>query len=100
VILSKQYSGWKFFGFFPMLSAGFLPESTGIWQESSGKNPKTFRPEYCFHIPAISGSFLQDPVTFPHLSCRIQPDPVTGVLIRLFTKWHTFVFMITVKKLL
>jgi hypothetical protein len=22
-----------------------------------------FRPEYCFHVPAISGVLLQDPVT-------------------------------------
>jgi hypothetical protein len=32
VILWKQYSGRKFF---PMLSAWFLPESTGSWQESA-----------------------------------------------------------------
>jgi hypothetical protein len=36
------------------------------------KNPKNFRPEYCSHVSAISGAFLQDPVTFSRLSCRIQ----------------------------
>jgi hypothetical protein len=80
VILWKQYSGWKFFGFFPMLPARFLLESTGSWQESTGKNPKIFRPEYCFHVPVISGAFLQNMVTFPHLSCRILRDTVAGII--------------------
>jgi len=51
----------------------------GSWQEYTGKNPDNFRPEYCFHVPAISGVSLQDTVTFPHLSCRILRDPVTGI---------------------
>jgi hypothetical protein len=68
VILWKQYSGW------------FLLESTGIRQESIGKNPNNFRSEYCFHVPAISGVFLQDPVTFPHLSCRIPRNLVAGII--------------------
>jgi hypothetical protein len=63
-----------------MLSARFLLESTGSWQESAGKNPNNFRPEYCFHIPAISGVFLRDTVTFSHLSCRIPRDPVPGII--------------------
>jgi hypothetical protein len=46
-----------------MISDRFLLESTGSWQESTGKNPKNFQPEYCFYVPAISGVFLQDPVT-------------------------------------
>jgi hypothetical protein len=41
-----------------MLSARFLPESTGSWQEPAGKNPSNFRPEYCFHVPAIFGVVL------------------------------------------
>ncbi len=56
------------FGFFPIISGRFLPEITGSWQESTGKNPDDFRPEYCFHFrcfPAGSDgfltSFLQDP---------------------------------------
>jgi hypothetical protein len=72
VISWKQYSGRKFFGFFPMISGQFLSESTEIWQESTEKNPKIFLPEYCFHVAAISGAFLQDTLTFPHLSCRIR----------------------------
>ncbi|CAF4869907.1 unnamed protein product, partial [Rotaria sp. Silwood1] len=32
------------------------------WLESTGKNPKNFRPEYCFHVPLISGVFR--PVLF------------------------------------
>jgi hypothetical protein len=62
MILWKQYSDRKFFGFFPMLSVQFLPGSTGSWQESAGKNPDNFRPKYCFHVPAIRGVFLQYPV--------------------------------------
>ena len=65
--------------FFPRISDRFLPESTGILQESTEKNPDNSRPEYCFHIPAISGIFLQDPVSFLYLSCRILPDPVSGI---------------------
>jgi hypothetical protein len=60
MILWKQYSD------------RFLPEITGSWRESSGKNPKNFQSEYCFYIPAISSVFLQDPVTFLHLSCGIR----------------------------
>jgi hypothetical protein len=80
VILWKQYSGRKIFGFFPIISGWFLPESTGSRQEYTGKNPDDFRSEYCFHVPAISGVFLQDPVTFPHLPCRIPGDPVAGII--------------------
>ena len=76
----KQYSHRKFFGFFPMISDRFLPESTGNWSEFIGKNPRNFRWEYCFHVPAISGAFLQDPVTFPLLSYRIPRDPVAGII--------------------
>jgi hypothetical protein len=39
VILWKQYSGRKIFGFFPMLSSRILPEITGSWQESAGQFP-------------------------------------------------------------
>ncbi len=44
------------------------------------KNPKNFRPEYGFHILAISVAFLQDTLAFPHLSCRILRDPVAGII--------------------
>jgi len=50
----------EMFRIFSMLSVQFLPESTGSWQESAGKNPDNFRPEYCFHVPAIPCVFLQD----------------------------------------
>jgi hypothetical protein len=33
----KQYSSRNFLGFFSMLSDRLLPESTGSWQESTGK---------------------------------------------------------------
>jgi hypothetical protein len=42
-------------------SGRFLPENTGGSQESTGKNLNNFWPEYRFHVPAISGVFLQDP---------------------------------------
>jgi len=63
-----------------MLSARFLPKSTENWQESTGKNLTNFRPEYCFHVPAISGAFLKDTVTFPHLSCMMLRDPVGEII--------------------
>ena len=43
---------------FRYLSGGFLQENPGITMEFTGKNPKIFRPQYCFHFPAISGAFL------------------------------------------
>jgi hypothetical protein len=46
-----------------MISGGLMAESTGRWQEFTRKNPNNFRLKYCFHIPAIFGVFLQDPVT-------------------------------------
>jgi hypothetical protein len=63
-----------------MFSARFLSESTGSWQESTGKIPKNFWPEYCFHVPAISGAFLRDTVSFMHLSFRILRDLVAGII--------------------
>jgi hypothetical protein len=36
------------------------------------KNPGNSRREYCFHVPDISRVSLQDPVTFPHISCKIR----------------------------
>jgi hypothetical protein len=75
VILWKQYSGRKVFGFFQMISGRFLPESRGSWQESTGKNLDNFWPEYCFHVPAISGVFLQETMTF-------LQDPVAKIFDR------------------
>jgi hypothetical protein len=43
-----------------------------IRPEIIGKNPDNSRPEYYFHVPGISRLFLQDPVTFPHLSWEIR----------------------------
>jgi hypothetical protein len=41
---------------------------------------RTTRSEYCFHVSASSGVFLEDPMTFLHLSCRIPRDPVAGII--------------------
>jgi hypothetical protein len=38
----------------------FLSEKKGKLAESHRKNPETFRPENCFHVPLISGIFLQE----------------------------------------
>jgi hypothetical protein len=65
----KQYSGPEFSGFF----GGFrqIPVVSGrIRPEIIGKNPENSGREYCFHVPDISRVSLQDPVTFPHLSCK------------------------------
>jgi hypothetical protein len=69
----------EIFRIFSMISGRFLPESTGSWQESIGKNLGNFRPEYCFYVPAVFGVFFQDTVTFPHLFYRILRDPVAGI---------------------
>jgi hypothetical protein len=46
---------------FLMISDRLLPESSGNWLESTGKNPENFWSEYCFHFRR-----------FPVLSCRIR----------------------------
>jgi hypothetical protein len=51
----------EFFLIFPAIFGRFLPGSTESWQKSTGKNPDNSGSEYCFHVPAISGVFLQDP---------------------------------------
>jgi hypothetical protein len=80
VILWKQYSGRKFSGFFTMISDWFLSESTGSWQESTGKNPDNFGPEYCFHVPSISSELTENesgaeektPRLYSYSTSRIQ----------------------------
>ncbi len=57
----KQYSNRRFFGFFPVDSSQFHVLSSRNRSEIIGKNPKIFRWEYCFHVPAISGAFLPEP---------------------------------------
>jgi len=77
--MRKHYAGRKIFGFFPMFSARFRRKAQEVGRNSP-ENPKIFRPEYCFHVPTISGAFLQDTMTFPHLSCRIRwPESLTWV---------------------
>jgi hypothetical protein len=56
-----------------VLSARIRPEITG-------KNPGNSQPEYCFHVPGISRVFLQDPVTFPHLSWKILRDLLAATI--------------------
>jgi hypothetical protein len=64
---------------FPMISDRFLPESTENWLESTGKKSRKIPVGMLLPRPAISGAFLQDPVTFPLLSCRILRDPVVVI---------------------
>jgi hypothetical protein len=45
----KQYSGQTFFGFFQVDSYELPVLSDRNRPEIIGKNPKNFRPEYCFH---------------------------------------------------
>jgi hypothetical protein len=42
--------------------------------------PATSRRESCFHVPDIFRVFLQDPLTFPHLSSKILRDPVAEMI--------------------
>ncbi len=57
----KQYSNGNFQAFFRWIQANFLGFPTGSRSEIIGKNPKIFRWEYCFHVPAISSVFLPEP---------------------------------------
>jgi hypothetical protein len=62
--------------FFPVDSTQFPLLSGRNRSEIIGKNPKIFRWEYCFHVPAIFGAFLPEPArNFPpgnesDLECR------------------------------
>jgi hypothetical protein len=57
----KQYSGRKLSEFFPVDSCQLPVRSERNRSEIIGKISKNFRPEYCFHIPAISGVFQPKP---------------------------------------
>jgi hypothetical protein len=58
----------------------FLCFTAGNGRKATGKNQKNSRPEYCFHVPSISGVFLQDPVTCPPLSVGIRSFPEVGII--------------------
>ncbi len=73
VILWKQYSGQKFFGFFPMLSAQFLPGNTGSWQESTGQFPAEI-------LLPCSGDFQCFPAGSGGIHC---PESSTWVSIKV-----------------
>jgi hypothetical protein len=57
----KQYSHRNLSDFFPVDSGQFRELSSRNRSEIIGKNPKIFRWEYCFHVPAISSAFLPEP---------------------------------------
>jgi len=57
----KRENHRKFLGFFPVDSSQFPVLSGRKRSEMIGKNPKIFRWEYCFHVPAISDAFLPEP---------------------------------------
>ncbi len=57
-----------FFRQIPTTSSAFQEDHPGNHRKKSGK----FSTKYCFHVPNISRVFLQDLVTFPHLSCKIR----------------------------
>ena len=69
----------KFLDFFRCIPITFLRFPARNWSEIIGKNPEIFRPEYCFHVPMISGVFLQYPAFFPPLSYRFLRDQVTRI---------------------
>ena len=67
---------------FRPVPAGKHRELIGIHRELIGihwKKSNKFPVGILLPLPAISGAFLWDPVTFPHLSCRIMWDPVAGM---------------------
>ena len=60
---------------FRPVPAGKHGKLTGIHRKKSNKFPVGI----LLPLPAISVAFLQDPVTFPLLSCRILRDPVAVI---------------------
>jgi hypothetical protein len=63
---------------FRIFSDDFRPVPAGKHMKLIGihrKKSKKFPVGILLPLPAISGAFLQDPVTFPLLSCRILRDP-------------------------
>jgi hypothetical protein len=52
------------------------------------KKSKKFPVGILLPLPAIFGAFLQDPVTFPLLSCRILRDPVAVIFDMGIHKSH------------
>jgi hypothetical protein len=75
----KQYSHRKFFGFFPMISdrfpVGKHRKLAGIHRKKILKIPIGI----LLPLPAISGAFLQNPVTFPLVFCMFRWHPVAGM---------------------
>jgi hypothetical protein len=68
-------------GIFQIFSDDFRPvpaenhrKLTGVHRKKSNKFPVGI----LLPSPAVSGAFLQDPVTFTLLSSRILQDPVAG----------------------
>jgi hypothetical protein len=45
----------------PLYSCQLPVRSDRNRREIIGKNLDNFRPEYCFHVPTISGVFLPEP---------------------------------------
>ncbi len=67
---------------FRIFSDDFRPVLAGKHMKLTGihrKKSKKFPVGILLPLPAISGAFLQDPVTFPLLSCRILRDPVAVI---------------------
>jgi hypothetical protein len=60
---------------FRLVPAGKHRKLAGIHR----KKPNKFPVGIPLPLPAISRAFLQDPVTFPLLSCRILRDPVAVI---------------------
>jgi hypothetical protein len=57
----KQYSGWKLSPIFPLDSCQLRVRDDRNRPDIIGKSLNNFRPEYCFHVLAISGIFRPAP---------------------------------------
>ncbi len=67
---------------FRIFSDNFRPVPVGKHRKLTRihrKKSNKFPVEILLPLPAISGAFLQDPATFPLLSCRILRDPVAVI---------------------
>jgi hypothetical protein len=81
----KQYYERNLAGFFPVTSNEVPILFRRKTAESHRKNLERFRSEYCFHVPSISGAFLSDTVTCPHLSGRFRLFSEAGIIDLV---WH------------
>jgi hypothetical protein len=64
-----------------IFSDDFRPFPTRKYREFAGIHGKKIRKTSGRNTASISDTFPWDMATFPHLSCRIPQDTVTGIFV-------------------